>query len=69
MTPNPFQSTAPQIAASILTADFAKLSSEIADVDRGGADFLHLDVGISYAGTSVLWAVVLAVVFALWYKS
>ena len=32
------------------------------------ADFLHLDVGISYAGTSVLWAVVLAVVFLLWYR-
>ena len=32
------------------------------------ADFLHLDVGISYAGTSVLWAVVLAAVFLLWYR-
>jgi ribulose-phosphate 3-epimerase len=44
MTSDPFQSTAPQIAASILSADFAKLGDEIADVDRGGADFLHLDV-------------------------
>jgi ribulose-phosphate 3-epimerase len=44
MTSNPFQSTAPQIAASILSADFAKLGDEIADVDRGGADFLHLDI-------------------------
>jgi ribulose-phosphate 3-epimerase len=44
MTPNPFQYTSPQIAASILSADFAKLGAEIAEVDRGGADFLHLDV-------------------------
>jgi ribulose-phosphate 3-epimerase len=44
MTSNPFQSTAPQIAASILSADFAHLADEIADVDRGGADFLHLDI-------------------------
>ena len=44
MTSNPFQSSDPQIAASILSADFAKLADEIADVDRGGADFLHLDV-------------------------
>jgi ribulose-phosphate 3-epimerase len=44
MTPNPFDSTTPQIAASILSADFSKLAAEIADVDRGGADFLHLDI-------------------------
>ena len=44
MTSNPFQSTSPQIAASILAADFGKLVDEIADVDRGGADFLHLDI-------------------------
>jgi len=44
MTSNPFDSTTPQIAASILSADFSKLASEIAEVDRGGADFLHLDV-------------------------
>ena len=44
MTVDPFASTAPQIAASILSADFSKLADEIADVDRGGADFLHLDV-------------------------
>jgi ribulose-phosphate 3-epimerase len=44
MTSNPFESSSPQIAASILTANFAKLADEIADVDRGGADFLHLDV-------------------------
>jgi len=44
MTTNPFQSASPQIAASILAADFSRLADEVADVDRGGADFLHLDV-------------------------
>jgi ribulose-phosphate 3-epimerase len=44
MTSNPFNSTTPQIAASILSADFAKLGAEIAEVDRGGVDFLHLDI-------------------------
>ncbi len=44
MTSNPFATTSSQIAASILSADFSKLASEIAEVDRGGADFLHLDV-------------------------
>src|ERR1700722_1663245 len=44
MTTNPFTTTAPQIAASILSADFARLGSEIDDVLAGGADFLHLDV-------------------------
>ena len=44
MTSNPFESTSAQIAASILSADFAKLKAEIDQVDRGGADFLHLDI-------------------------
>jgi len=44
MTPDPFAVTTPLIAPSILSADFAKLGAEIADVDRGGCDFLHLDV-------------------------
>jgi ribulose-phosphate 3-epimerase len=44
MTENPYNSTTPQIAASILSADFAKLASEIDEVLAGGADFLHLDV-------------------------
>ncbi len=44
MTRDPFTLIAPQIAPSILSADFANLASEIADVDRGGADFFHLDV-------------------------
>ncbi|MGA2583764.1 MAG: ribulose-phosphate 3-epimerase [Tepidisphaeraceae bacterium] len=44
MTSNPLSSTTPMIAASILSANFAKLGDEIAEVDRGGVDFLHLDV-------------------------
>src|SRR5690349_21056207 len=44
MTPNPFAARSALLAASILSADFSKLDREIADVDRGGADFLHLDV-------------------------
>src|SRR3954453_2390832 len=44
MTVNPFTTTTPQIAASILSSNFAKLGSEIDDVLSGGADFIHLDV-------------------------
>ncbi|HEY7088651.1 MAG TPA: ribulose-phosphate 3-epimerase [Tepidisphaeraceae bacterium] len=40
----PFETTRPQIAASILSADFSKLGAEIDEVLAGGADFLHLDV-------------------------
>src|SRR5688572_10098396 len=44
MTSDPYKSSVPLIAPSILSADLSRLDSEIADVDRGGADFLHLDV-------------------------
>jgi ribulose-phosphate 3-epimerase len=44
MTPAPFNSASPLIAASILSADFSKLAAEIDDVLAGGCDFLHLDV-------------------------
>src|SRR5437764_9542365 len=44
MTANPFESREPMIAASILSANFAKLGPEIDEVLAGGADFLHLDV-------------------------
>jgi ribulose-phosphate 3-epimerase len=44
MTSDPFTSTAPQIAASILSAKFEKLGAEIDEVLEGGCDFLHLDV-------------------------
>src|SRR3954462_2519209 len=33
-----------KIAPSILSADFAKLGEEIKDVEKGGADFIHVDV-------------------------
>ena len=33
-----------RLAPSILSADFARLADEIAAVERGGADLLHLDV-------------------------
>ncbi len=33
-----------KIAPSILSADFAKLGEEILDVERGGADYIHVDV-------------------------
>lgn len=33
-----------KIAPSILSADFAKLGEEVAAVDRGGADWIHVDV-------------------------
>jgi ribulose-phosphate 3-epimerase len=32
------------IAPSILSADFSKLGQEIADVEKGGADWIHVDV-------------------------
>lgn len=33
-----------KIAPSILSADFAKLGQEVKEVDRAGADFIHIDV-------------------------
>ncbi|ENH98282.1 ribulose-phosphate 3-epimerase [Gracilibacillus halophilus YIM-C55.5] len=33
-----------KIAPSILSANFAQLENEITDVDRGGADYIHVDV-------------------------
>src|ERR671914_2638493 len=44
MTTDPFTLTAPMIAPSILSADFAKLGAECSEVLSGGGDFLHLDV-------------------------
>lgn len=45
------------------------LAYAIAIFGTGVSDTLHLEVGIPYAGTTLLWAVVLAAVFALWYRS
>ena len=45
------------------------LAYSIAIFGTGVSDFLHLDVGIPYAGTSLLWAVVLGAIFSIWYFS
>ena len=42
------------------------LAYAIAIIGCGVSDFLHLDVGIPYAGTTLLWAVILAAIFLLW---
>jgi uncharacterized membrane-anchored protein len=43
------------------------LAYAIAIFGTGVADFLHLDVHIPYAGTTAMWAVILAGVFFLWH--
>ncbi len=45
------------------------LAYAIAIFGTGVSDFLHLDAGIPYAGTSLLWAAVLAGIFWIWYSS
>jgi uncharacterized membrane-anchored protein len=40
----------------------------IAVIGTGVADFLHLDVGIPYAGTTLLWALILIATFAVWHR-
>jgi uncharacterized membrane-anchored protein len=45
------------------------LAYAIAIFGTGVSDGLHLFVGIPYTGTTILWAVVLALVFWLWYRS
>jgi uncharacterized membrane-anchored protein len=44
------------------------LAYAIAIAGTGISDFLHLDVHIPYAGTTLLWAVILAVVFWTWQR-
>lgn len=41
----------------------------IAITGTGVADFQHLDLHIPYAGTTVLWAVILGVIFWWWQRS
>lgn len=36
--------TAPVIAPSILSADFAALGADVEEITRGGADWVHVDV-------------------------
>jgi uncharacterized membrane-anchored protein/membrane protein DedA with SNARE-associated domain len=45
------------------------LAFSIAIFGTGVSDFLHLDVGIPYAGTTALWAVILAAILLLWQRS
>jgi uncharacterized membrane-anchored protein len=45
------------------------LAYAIAIFGTGVADAMHLFIGIPYSGTTVLWAVVLALVFWLWWRS
>jgi uncharacterized membrane-anchored protein len=45
------------------------LAYAIAIFGTGVSDTLHLTVGIPYAGTTLLWAVVLAGIFTVWYRS
>ncbi len=44
------------------------LAYAIAIAGTGVSDFLHLDVGIPYSGTTLLWAVVLAAIFVVWHR-
>ena len=50
-------------------AAYWSLAYAIAIFGTGVSDALHLFVGVPYAGTTLLWAVVLALVFWLWYRS
>jgi uncharacterized membrane-anchored protein len=45
------------------------LAFAIAITGTGVSDFLHLDVHIPYAGTTLLWALILAAIFWLWQRS
>ncbi len=45
------------------------LAYAIAITGTGVSDFLHLDVHIPYAGTTLLWAVILATIFWLWQRN
>jgi uncharacterized membrane-anchored protein len=45
------------------------LALAIAIFGTGVADAMHLVVGIPYAGTTALWAVVLALIFWRWHRS
>jgi uncharacterized membrane-anchored protein len=45
------------------------LAYAIAIFGTGVSDTLHLAVGIPYAGTTLLWAIVLAGIFTVWYRS
>jgi uncharacterized membrane-anchored protein len=52
-----------------VAAAYWGLAYAIAIFGTGVSDALHLFVGIPYTGTTLLWAVVLALIFWLWYRS
>ena len=52
-----------------VAAAYWSLAYAIAIFGTGVSDALHLFVGIPYAGTTLLWAVVLALLFWLWHRS
>ena len=52
-----------------VAAAYWMLAYAIAIFGTGVADALHLFVGIPYSGTTVLWAVVLALIFWFWHRS
>jgi uncharacterized membrane-anchored protein len=45
------------------------LALAIAIFGTGVADAMHLIIGIPYGGTTAMWAVVLAAIFWVWYRS
>lgn len=49
-------------------AAYWSLAYAIAIGGTGLADFMHLDLHISYGALTILWAVILAAVFATWYR-
>jgi uncharacterized membrane-anchored protein len=51
-----------------VAAAYWYLALAIATFGTGAADVLHLDLGLPYTVTTAGWAVVLAVVFWLWYR-
>jgi uncharacterized membrane-anchored protein len=40
----------------------------IAVIGTGVSDFIHLDVGVSYAGTTLLWTFALIAIFFVWHR-
>ena len=52
-----------------VAAAYWSLAYSIAIFGTGVSDALHLFAGIPYAGTTLLWSVVLALIFWLWYRS
>ena len=56
-------------ARRYVAAAYWYLALAIATFGTGAADVLHLDLGLPYTATTLLWAVVLAVVFWRWYRS